>query len=48
VSDFPVFLSAVSSEFEAARDALANDLHSHDVPLGIQRSFRLDGQAGRC
>jgi hypothetical protein len=40
-----VFLSAVSSEFGSARDALANDLQSHDVTVRVQRSFRHDGKA---
>jgi hypothetical protein len=41
-----VFLSAVSSEFGSARDALANDLQSHKLTVVIQRSFRNDGKAG--
>jgi hypothetical protein len=43
-SKFRVFLSAVTSEFGTARDALANDLQSHDVIVPVQRSFRHDGQ----
>jgi hypothetical protein len=39
-ADFRVFLSAVTSEFGAARDALANDLHARDVQVRVQRSFR--------
>ncbi len=45
MTEFPVFLSAVSNEFGSARDWLASDLQSHDVPHRIQRSFRHDGQA---
>jgi hypothetical protein len=30
MAGFRVFLSAVSSEFAGARDALANDLQGHD------------------
>jgi tetratricopeptide (TPR) repeat protein len=39
-SDFRVFLSAVTSEFGAARDAVANDLQARDLQLKVQRSFR--------
>jgi tetratricopeptide (TPR) repeat protein len=39
-ADFRVFLSAVTSEFGAARDALANDLQARDVQVRVQRSFR--------
>ena len=39
-ADFRVFLSAVTSEFGAARDTLANDLHARDVQVRVQRSFR--------
>src|SRR6266851_895460 len=39
-ADFRVFLSAVTSEFGAARDALANDLQGRDVQVRVQRSFR--------
>jgi tetratricopeptide (TPR) repeat protein len=45
-SRFRVFLSAVSSEFESARDALANDLQSHEILVCVQRSFRHDHNAG--
>ena len=44
-SGFRVFSSAVTSEFGRARDALANDLQSHDVIVRVQRSFRYDGEA---
>ena len=37
---FRVFLSAVTSEFGAARDAVANDLQARDLQLRVQRSFR--------
>ena len=41
-----VFLSAVSSEFEGARDALANDLQGHEgVTVLVQRSFHHDHAA---
>lgn len=47
MAQFRVFLSAVSSEFEAARDALATDLQSFDdVTVAVQRSFRHDHKAG--
>jgi hypothetical protein len=46
VSYFPVFPSAVSREFGSARDAPANDLHSHDIPHRILRGFRPNGKAG--
>jgi hypothetical protein len=47
MTQFRVFLSAVSSEFESARDALANDLQSFDdVIVKVQRSFRHDHTAG--
>jgi tetratricopeptide (TPR) repeat protein len=39
-AEFRVFLSAVTSEFGAARDALANDLQARDLQLREQRSFR--------
>ncbi len=38
--EFRVFLSAVSSEFETARNELANDFESRNVLVRIQRSFR--------
>src|SRR6516165_2375625 len=37
---FRVFLSAVTSEFELARDAVASDLQARDLQLRVQRSFR--------
>jgi len=43
---FRVFISAVSSEFETARDALANDLQSHEIVVSVQRSFKHDRKAG--
>ena len=42
---FRVFLSAVSSEFASARDALADALQAHDVIVRVQRSFRDDPDA---
>ena len=42
-----VFLSAVSSEFEGARNALANYLHGHrKLTVLVQRSFRQDSRDG--
>jgi len=35
-----VFLSAVTSEFGTARDAVANDLQARRLELRVQRSFR--------
>ena len=37
---FRVFLSAVTREFELARDAVASDLQARDLQLRVQRSFR--------
>src|SRR5215472_3584237 len=37
--DFRVFLSAVTSEFGKARDAIANDLQARDLQLRVQRNF---------
>ena len=45
MDQFRVFLSAVSSEFGTVRDALANDLQSHDLIVRVQRSFRYDDNA---
>ena len=43
MAGFRVFLSAVTSEFGPARDALADDLQGHDdVTVRVQRSFRDD------
>jgi len=39
-ADFRVFLSAVTSEFGTARDAVASDLQARDLQLRVQRSFR--------
>jgi hypothetical protein len=44
-AEFRVFLSAVTSEFGMARDAVANDLQARDLQLRVQRSFRQE--AGR-
>jgi hypothetical protein len=35
-----VFLSAVSSEFETARNEIGNDLESRNMLVRIERSFR--------
>jgi hypothetical protein len=40
VADFRVFLSAVTSEFGAARDALAADLRSRKTLVQVQSDFR--------
>ena len=40
MAEFRVFLSAVTSEFGAARDAVANDLQARGLELRVQRSFR--------
>jgi Domain of unknown function (DUF4062) len=46
MDQFRVFISAVTSEFGSARDALANDLQSHDdLIVRVQRSFRYDDNA---
>ena len=39
-AEFRVFLSAVTSEFGAARNAVANDLQARGLKLRVQRSFR--------
>jgi tetratricopeptide (TPR) repeat protein len=44
-ADFRVFLSAVTSEFGAARDAVANDLQARDLQLRVQRSFRQEAES---
>jgi len=40
-----VFLSAVSSEFETARNEIANDLDSRNIHVKVQRSFRQEAGA---
>src|SRR5215467_5444137 len=37
---FRVFLSGLTSEFGAARHAVANDLQARDMQVRVQRSFR--------
>ncbi len=44
-AEFRVFLSAVTSEFGAVRDALANDLQARDLQLRVQRSFRQEAES---
>jgi hypothetical protein len=44
-AEFRVFLSAVTSEFGTARDAVGNDLEARDLQLRVQRSFRLEPDA---
>src|SRR6516165_1407347 len=39
-AEFRIFLSAVSSEFGAARDGLAADLRSRDTLVRVQSDFR--------
>ena len=39
-AEFRVFLSAVTSEFGTARDAVPNDLQARELQLRVQRSFR--------
>jgi hypothetical protein len=46
MDQFRVFVSAVTSGFGSARDALANDLQSHDLIVRVQRCFRNDDKAG--
>ena len=46
MSDFPVFLSAVSKEFGSARTALGDDLRAKDIAHRIQESFLHDRNAG--
>jgi hypothetical protein len=45
VSEFRVFLSAVTSEFGQARDALAKDLGARDTLVRVQDSFRPEAGA---
>src|SRR5579859_4018238 len=42
---FRVFLSAVTSEFGKARDALAADLRSRGVSVSVQSEFRQEAQS---
>ncbi|HEV2189877.1 MAG TPA: DUF4062 domain-containing protein [Stellaceae bacterium] len=42
---FRVFLSAVTSEFGKARDALAADLRSRGIAVSVQSDFRQEAQA---
>jgi hypothetical protein len=39
-AEFRVFLSAVTSEFGMARDAVANDLQARNLQVRMLRSFR--------
>jgi hypothetical protein len=39
-AEFRIFLSAVTSEFGTARDALAADLRSRDTLVRVQSDFR--------
>jgi hypothetical protein len=41
---FRIFLSAVSSEFGRARDALAAELRSRELLLRVQCDFRLEAE----
>jgi tetratricopeptide (TPR) repeat protein len=45
MADFRVFLSAVTSEFGAARDALAANLRSRDLTLSVQSDFHQEAAA---
>ena len=45
MSDFRVFLSAVTSEFGSARDTLAASLRSRDLLLRVQSDFRQEAAA---
>jgi hypothetical protein len=44
---FRVFVSAVSSEFETARDEIANDLGARGVEVKIMRDLRASLRANR-
>lgn len=46
MDEFRVFLSAVTSEFGKARDALAKDLYGGEIKVREQQSFHHDGKAG--
>jgi Leucine-rich repeat (LRR) protein len=43
--EFRVFISAVTSEFGAARDEIANDLNARGIQVRVQRSFRQEADA---
>jgi hypothetical protein len=43
--EFRVFLSAVTSEFGMARDALAADLRSRDTLVRVQSDFRQEAES---
>lgn len=43
--EFRLFLSAVSSEFGKARDALAADLRSRELLLRVQSDFRQEPES---
>jgi len=42
--EFRIFLSGVSSEFQPARDALADDLSARGLQVRVQRSFRQEAR----
>ena len=44
-AEFRIFLSAVTSEFGRARDALAADLRSRGLLVRVQSDFRQEAQA---
>jgi hypothetical protein len=44
--EFRIFLSAVSSEFGRARDAVAADLRSREALLRVQSDFRQEAGSG--
>jgi hypothetical protein len=44
-AEFRVFLSAVTSEFGAARDGLAADLRSRDTLVRVQSDFRQEADS---
>src|SRR5262249_50387468 len=43
--EFRIFISAVTSEFGKARDALASDLRSRDTLVRVQRDFRQESDS---